>query len=87
MPRRVIELLDCWKVLLGSRLVLAAWRMSHLCLMWSIRREQNAICFEDCEMSVEELKNILVKSFYIWMRTYNISHFSYFFEFVDFLFF
>jgi hypothetical protein len=39
MPRRVIELLDCRRGQLGSRSVLAIWRMSPLCLMWSIWRE------------------------------------------------
>jgi hypothetical protein len=74
MPRRVIELLDCWRGQLGSRSVLAVWRMSLLCLMWSIWREQNARCFEDREMAVEELKNILVKTLYIWTG-HIISHF------------
>jgi hypothetical protein len=64
--------------------VLVAWRISPLCLKWSIWREQNARCFEDHEKSMEELKNILVKSLYNWTWAYNISHVSKFFEFVDF---
>jgi hypothetical protein len=66
MPRKVIELLDCWRGQLGSRLVLAVWRMSPLCLMWSICKERNARCFEDREMAVEELKYILVKTLCLW---------------------
>jgi hypothetical protein len=66
MPRRVIELLGCWRGQLGSRFVLDAWRISPLCLMWCIWRERNAMCFGDREISVEELKNIVVKSLYIW---------------------
>jgi hypothetical protein len=30
-------------------------------------------CFEDREISVQELKIIWVKSLYIWTRAYNIS--------------
>lgn len=46
IPRRLIKLLDCWRDQLESNLVLAAWRMSPLCVMWSIWREQNARCFK-----------------------------------------
>jgi hypothetical protein len=67
MLRRVIEELAYWRGQLGSRFILDAWRMSHLCLMWCIWRERNAKCFEDQEISVEELKKILVKSRYIWI--------------------
>jgi hypothetical protein len=77
----VIELLACWRGQLGSRSVLDAWRMSPLCLMWCIWRERNARCFEDREISVEELKNILVKSLYTWTKAYNISQFSNFSDF------
>jgi len=72
-------------VRLLARSVLAVWRMSPLFFMWNIRRKRNARCFEDREMAVEELKNILVKTLYIWTRVYNFSHFSiFFFEFVNF---
>jgi hypothetical protein len=79
-----LELLDCWQGKLGNHSVLAAWRISSLCLMWSIWRERNTRCFEDCEKSVEELKKILVKLLYIWTKAYNISHVSKFSKFVDF---
>jgi hypothetical protein len=35
-----------------------------LCLMWCIWRERNVRCFEDREISVVELKNIMFKSLY-----------------------
>lgn len=64
-PETVIELLDYWRGQVGSRLVLAVWRIASLCLMWIIWREWNARCFEDREKSKEEFKNILVKSVFI----------------------
>jgi hypothetical protein len=73
MPERVIELLNCWQGQVGSHSVLAVWRIAPLCLMWTIWRERNARCFEDCKKSKEELKNILVKSLFNWTRAYNIS--------------
>jgi hypothetical protein len=44
----------------------------------------NAKCFEDCEKTMEELKNNLVKSLFSWNVAYHISHFSNFLEFVIF---
>jgi hypothetical protein len=52
-----------------------------LYLMWCIWREQNVRCFENRETSVIELKNIMVKSFYTWIATYNSPHLSSFFFF------
>jgi hypothetical protein len=51
------RVLDCWRGQVGSRSVLDVWRIALLCLMWSIWRERNARCFEDCEKTKEELKN------------------------------
>jgi hypothetical protein len=84
MPRRVIELLACWRGQLGSRNILEAWRMTSLCLMWCIWRERNARCFEDREISMEELNNVMFKSLYTWIAAYNSPHFSSFSEFLDF---
>jgi hypothetical protein len=52
--------------------------------MWSIWRERNARCFEDCEKIKDELKNILFKLLFGWTGAYNISQSLNFFEFVDF---
>jgi hypothetical protein len=57
--------------------------MTPLYLMWW--RKRNAICFEDRETLVEELKNIMFKSLYTWIGAYNnSSHFSNFSDFVVF---
>ena len=70
MPRRVWELLVCWRVPAWSRNILEVWLLAPLCLMWCICREQNARRFEDREISVVELKNIMFKSLYTWIEAY-----------------
>jgi hypothetical protein len=84
MPERVIDLLACWGGRVGTRSVLAVWRIAPLCLMWTIWREQNARCFEDHEKSKDELKNILVKSLFNQTWSFNISSFSNLSLFVEF---
>jgi hypothetical protein len=42
--------------------------------MWSIWRERNSRCFEDREIVVEELKNILVKMLIIYGHGHMISY-------------
>jgi hypothetical protein len=41
--------------------------------MWSIWTKHSASCFEDRQMAVEGLKNILVKTLYIWTGAYNFT--------------
>jgi hypothetical protein len=69
---------------MGSRSILALWRIALLCLMRTIRREHNARWFKDREKSKEELNNILVKSLFTWTGPYNICSCSNFSEFVGF---
>jgi hypothetical protein len=85
MPTRVVQVLDCWQGQMGRHLVLDVCRIVPLCLMWSIWRERNARCFEDCEKTREELNN-LVKSHFSWTWAHNISQFSNLSEFMDFCF-
>jgi hypothetical protein len=80
----VIDLLACWRGQLGTRSVLAVWRIAPLCLMWTIWRERNARCFEDHEKSKDELLNLLVKSLFVWTGAFNISSLSSFLQFVEF---
>jgi len=40
--------------------------------------------FEECEISVVELKSVMFKSFYAWMVSYNSLHFA---SFTNFWFF
>lgn len=36
MPERVIDLLACWRGEVGTRSVIATWRIAPLCFMWTI---------------------------------------------------
>jgi hypothetical protein len=86
MPARVVQVLDCWRGQVGRRSILDVWRIDALCLMWSIWREHNTICFEDHEKTGEELKNTLVKLLFSWTMAYNSYQFSYSYELVYFCF-
>jgi hypothetical protein len=56
--------------------------MTPLCLMWPIWRGQNTRSFEDCEISVVELKIVMFKSLYAWIVVYNSPRFSRFQNFL-----
>jgi hypothetical protein len=58
--------------------------MAPLYVMWCIWREQNTRSFEDCKISVVELKNVMFKSLYTWIAAYNSLLFSSFSNFLDF---
>ena len=40
--------------------------MVPLCLIWCIRRERNAICFEDSSRSFEDLHHFFLFTLYAW---------------------
>jgi hypothetical protein len=71
-------------IVVGTRSILAVWKITLLCLMWSIWRERNARCFKDHKKSKDKHKNILVKSLFNWIGAFNISSFSNFYLFVEF---
>jgi hypothetical protein len=50
--------------------------------MWCIWNEWN-ISFKDCKISAAELKIIMFKSLYAWMKAYNSPYFSSFTEILD----
>ena len=56
VPRRVIDLFECWQGRLGRHQNFVIWRAIPHCLMWCLWRERNARTFEGCEQSVVELK-------------------------------
>jgi hypothetical protein len=83
MPRRVSELLGCWRGQLGNREVLHLWRLVSLCLMWSLA-QRNARSFDDREIGLLELKRVMLQTLYIWRVAWNTTHASTFSEFLDF---
>jgi hypothetical protein len=51
----------------GSQNIVEFWKMAPLYLIWCIWREQNARSFEESEISVVELKFVMLKALYPWM--------------------
>jgi hypothetical protein len=47
MPRRVVELLACWKRRFSQNDLNVVWNVIPSCLMWCIWRERNARSFEE----------------------------------------
>ena len=84
MPRRVSELMECWRGQLGNREVLQLWRLVPLCLMWCLWRERNARSFEDREIGLAELKRLFLQTLYNWRVAWNTMHVSTFSEFLNF---
>lgn len=56
MPRRVVDLLFCWKGEFGGRQFIDVWEAIPLCIIWIIWKEQNMWTFEGTERSLPELK-------------------------------
>jgi hypothetical protein len=84
MPQRVKGWMGSCKRQLRHSNALEFWRLAHLCLMWCIWREMNAMSFKDCETAMLELKKMLFHSLYTWIIAFNrlaASHFSEFLEF------
>ena len=75
MPKSVIDLMNCWIESVGRSSVI--WKAIPHCIMWCLWRERNARTFEDCELSVVELKLHFYRSFLEWMsvtRLFRISN-------------
>jgi hypothetical protein len=83
MPRRVINLLECWQGRLGQHSNSTIWRVIPHCLMWCLWRERKVRTFEGCEQSVLELKLQFYRSLFDWMSTTGLFSFSNSFEFLD----
>jgi hypothetical protein len=49
MPRRVVELLACWKRRFNRKDLNVILNVIPSCLMWYVWREMNARSFNDCE--------------------------------------
>jgi hypothetical protein len=77
MPLSVCECSRSWRSQYGNRTALCIWRMTPLCLMWCLWREQNARTFEDRETSLLDLKKLVLHSLFTWRVDISpISNFS-----------
>ena len=66
MPKKVVDLLECWNRLHSCSQVAAAWKMILLCIMWCIWMERNERCFNNKECTLEQLWNFFVHSLLFW---------------------
>ena len=66
MPRRVVDLLDCWSCNFRRHRNIVIWRMVPHCLLWCIWQEQNARSFEGCERSILEFKSFFFFTLLEW---------------------
>uniref|UniRef100_A0A2N9EFL4 Reverse transcriptase domain-containing protein n=1 Tax=Fagus sylvatica TaxID=28930 RepID=A0A2N9EFL4_FAGSY len=81
MPKRVIELLYCWIGSVGRNSVI--WKAIPHCIMWCLWQERNARTFEDCELSVVDLKLHFYRSLLEWMSATGLFKISNMLDFID----
>jgi hypothetical protein len=81
MPKTVTELLHCWFGSVGCHSVI--WKAIPHCIMWCLWQERNARTFEDCELSVVELKLHLYSSLLDWMSATGLFRFSNVLDLID----
>jgi len=78
MPRSVKDMLGSWRGQKGNQTLIPIWRMAHLCVMWCVWRERNARCFEDCAISLINLKKLVIQTLFLWrVRLQSIFECSY----------
>ena len=66
MPYKVSEVLSSWQGKFGRHRNIALWRFVPHCLFWSLQQGRNAICFEDCEQSILDIKLFFFRTLLDW---------------------
>jgi hypothetical protein len=84
MPKRVLDLLACWKGSFGRHCSVDLWGTIPLCIIWIIWRECNQHTFEGIECSD---KTDFLCSMYDWMPAFSGHSFSSLEEFPDICYF
>jgi hypothetical protein len=79
MPKRVVDLLACWKRVCGSHQGAAMWKMASSCLLGCLWMERNERSFEDCKRTVVELKSLFFKTLFHWTTTLDLNMLIFFF--------
>ena len=74
MPRRVRDLLACWRRKTSNSQSEALWKIIMLCLMWCIWRERNDRSFEDSKRKVAKLKTLFFHTPFQWIAAYDYLH-------------
>jgi hypothetical protein len=81
MPKRVIDLFSCWYGSVGRHSVI--WKAIPHCIMWCLWRERNARIFEDCELSVVEIKLQFYRSLLDWMSVTGLFRLANMLDLID----
>ena len=81
MPKRVMDLFSCWYGSVGRHSVI--WKAIPHCIMWCLWRERNARIFEDCELSVVEIKLHFYRSLLDWMSVTGLFRLSNMLDLID----
>lgn len=66
MPRRVVDLLACWRGIWGNHQIAAIWKMVPLCLIWCIWLQRNDRYFKDRERSLGGLRDLFFPTLFLW---------------------
>uniref|UniRef100_A0A2N9FZM9 Reverse transcriptase domain-containing protein n=1 Tax=Fagus sylvatica TaxID=28930 RepID=A0A2N9FZM9_FAGSY len=83
MPRRVLELFDCWQWSMGCHQKLVVWRVIPHCIMWCLWRERNIRMFEGCELNIVELKLQFYCYLIDWLSATGLFSFSNLLDLID----
>ena len=83
MPRRVIDLFDCWQGKYGRHQNASIWRAIPHCLMWCLWQERNARTFEDSEHNVAKLKLVFLRMLFDWISASGQCCSSTLLDFID----
>ena len=83
MPKRVVDLFDCWQGKFGRLRNVSIWRAIPHCLMWCLWRERNARTFEGSEHNVAELKLLFLQTLFDWISASGHFHCSNLLDFID----
>ena len=81
-------MLDLWAGWLGCfnrhrHRHVAIWRVVPHCVMWCIWRERNARHFEDCELTIPELKLLFFQTLYEWVVSLGCFSLDFLVELID----
>jgi hypothetical protein len=83
MPRRVLELFDCWQWSMGCHQKLVVWRVIPHCIMWCLWRERNVRTFEGCELNIVGLKLQFYRYLFDWLSATGLFSFSNLLDLID----
>ena len=67
MPKRVLDLLACWKGRFGRHWNGDIWNAIPLCMRWIIWKERNCRTFEGIKQSMMAVKLLFICTLYEWM--------------------